>query len=187
MFQSQDAVTFPLFPSAISNSSSLLKFLEKSSFHSFREHIFLNINEDKFQVLFSSKHSRPNTSIRQLVGAFILKELHHSTYDKLFVDLALNMGYWYALNYNVSEGTKCTLPFCRATLFNFIQKVYDYAAKTGINLFEDVFNSLTRRQLKLFGIKTNKIRIDTFQLQTNAKMPNRLELLIELLLDVRDV
>ena len=75
-----------------------------------------------------------------------------------------------------------TMPFCPATLFNFINRVKSYENEQDINLFEQVFKDLTTKQLAELEIKMNIARTDSFMVDSNIRSYGRLELMIEVLL-----
>ena len=65
------------------------KLWQKSKEHYFYKEIFTNIDEQIFSALYSSKLSRPNVPVNQLVGSLILKHLYNWTYEQLFTNLNL--------------------------------------------------------------------------------------------------
>jgi len=73
-------------------------------------------------------------------------------------------------------------PFCPATFYNFKNRLLEYYLETGINLVEEVFDSMTADQLKRLNIKTNIQRCDSAFLISNIRNYSRLQLLIEILL-----
>ena len=61
------------------------KILQDSQAYPFQQIIFLAIDEDRFEVLYSDKPSRPNSPVNVITGALILKEifgLSDPIYDK---------------------------------------------------------------------------------------------------------
>jgi hypothetical protein len=76
------------------------------------------------------------------------------------------------------------MPFCPATLFNFQNRLNDHFLKTGENLLEQVFDNLTKKQLKALNIKTNIQRTDSTFAASNIRDYTRLQLLVEVLIRV---
>ena len=104
--------------------------------------ILRNINEDSFRLLYSKKASRPNIAVNILVSALILKEHKGISFDELMESVMFDLRYKIALGLDsISE-----VPFSRATLFNFQNRMLEHEMVTGINLIETVFDSLTAQQ-----------------------------------------
>jgi len=74
------------------------------------------------------------------------------------------------------------MPFSRGTLFNFQNRILAYEQQTGINLIEQVFDNLTRRQIKELSLKTDIQRTDSTLISSNIKKYSRVQLLIEVLI-----
>jgi len=156
-----------------------LKGLHDSSEAFFYKTIFCNIREEDFKVLYSSDDaSRPNAPVNVLVSSIILKHKYNWSDAELFQNI----------NYNIL--TKCALgldkideiPYDESTYYNFLKRLSNYNAETGINLLEKVFDSLTSKQIKDLKIKTDIQRTDSMQASSNIRKYTRLQLLIEVLL-----
>jgi len=68
------------------------KALEHSWAKSFAEDIFPFINEEPFEVLYSSNASRPNTPVNICIGALIIKEVFGISDDGIVENLMLDPG-----------------------------------------------------------------------------------------------
>lgn len=154
------------------------QMLLKSREHTFFEHIFKNIDEEKFRVLYSSEKSRPNVAVNQLVGCLILKHTYDWTYEELFSNLTFNVLTRYAIGINDLEENV----FAEASLFNFQNRLLRHYSEHGEDLLEQVFDGLTDQQLKDFGIATDIQRGDSFLLGSNIMDYSRLGLILEVLL-----
>lgn len=140
--------------------------------------IFSHIDEQQFSVLFSDEMSRPNAPVNCLVGAIILQSRRRWSFEELFTQLQFNILVRFALGLDDLE----TMPFCRATLFNFQNRLSGHHARTGENLLESVFDRLTQKQLNTLKIKTSIQRTDSTFAASNIRNFTRLQLLIETLL-----
>lgn len=139
--------------------------------------VLRNINEVDFRALYSDKASRPNTPVNILVSALILKELKRISYDELMESVMFDLRFKAALGLaNIGE-----VPFSRATLFNFQNRVLDYELQTGANLIEQVFDKLSAQQIKDLSLKADIQRSDSTLVSSNIKKYSRLQLLIEVL------
>lgn len=153
------------------------KIMESKEYFFFKL-IVCNIKEKDFKPLFSDDFSRPNSPVNLLVSALILKEVNNWTFKELFENIEFNLLTKTALGLqNIDQQ-----PFSYTTIFNFKNRIADYTAKTGINLFEKNFDALTPAQIKQLKLKTDIQRSDTTMIGVNVRNYSRLELLIEILI-----
>jgi hypothetical protein len=139
--------------------------------------ILRNINEMDFRPLYSDKASRPNAPVNILVSALILKEFKGLSYDELMESVMFDLRFKTALGLSdIGE-----VPFSRATLFNFQNRILDYQQQTGLNLIERVFDNLSAEQIKKLSVKADIQRSDSTLVSSNIKKYSRLQLLIEVL------
>lgn len=157
-----------------SKRKKLLNSMEAS----FYKIVFCNINEQLFAPLFSDSGSRPNAPVNSLVAALILYQKKGWTTDELFDRIDFDLRLRYALGLQNLEET----PFCPATFFNFQNRLLKYFTETGINLLEQIFDSLTQQQIKKLKLKTDIQRMDSFQAMSNIRAYSRTQLLVEMLI-----
>jgi len=139
--------------------------------------ILRSINEMDFRALYSDKASRPNAPVNILVSSLILKELKGLSYDELMESVMFDLRIKTALGLSgIGE-----VPFSRATLFNFQNRILEHQQQTGINLIERVFDSLSAEQIKQLSVKADIQRSDSTLVSSNIKRYSRLQLLIEVL------
>lgn len=140
--------------------------------------VLRNINEDNFKPLYSDKASRPNAPVNILVSTLIFKELKGISYDELMESVMFDLRYKKALGLlSIDE-----VPFSRATLFNFQNRLLEYEHQTRINLIEQVFDNLTAGQIKQLSLKADIQRTDSTLISSNIKKYSRIQLLIEVLI-----
>lgn len=164
-------------------NKSQQKLWDRSKEHTFFTEIFCKIDESLFSVLYSSKKSRPNTPVNQLVGALILKHLYDWTYEELFTNLNFNLLTRHALGINSLDEHV----FCEASIFNFQNKLLDHLSSTSEDLMEKVFCNLTADQIKRLGVDTSIQRGDSFLVGSNIVDYSRLHLLIEIIIRLHRV
>ena len=157
---------------------SMMEKAHKSEEYHFYKIIFSHIREEIFRVLYSEKKSRPNAPINSMVSSLILMNRRQWTYEELFKNIQFNILVKIALG--LDDLTE--MPFCPATLFNFQNKLNAYFVETGENLLEQIFDSLTTRQLKTLKIKTNIQRTDSFLAASNIRNFSRVQLLVEMII-----
>jgi IS5 family transposase len=172
----QGSLLSPVFMLSEQKRKKLLSSEEQS----FYELIFCKIKEEDFECLYSGQESRPNAPINALVSSLILMNRKNWTYEQLFTEIDFNLLTRVALGLNTLDET----PFCPASIFNFQNKINEYGVKTGINLFEKVFDHLTEQELKALKLKTNIQRTDSFLAASNIRNFSRLQLLVEILIRV---
>jgi hypothetical protein len=155
-----------------------LKKLKKSKEYEFYRLVFCKINEKDFSVLYSDNCSRPNAPVNSLVVSIILMYQNSWTTEQLFDHIDFDLLSRTALGLDTLEET----PFCPATFFNFQNRLLSHFNRTGENLLEGVFDSLTKQQLKTLKINTNIQRSDSFMAMSNIRSYSRTQLLIEMLI-----
>src|SRR6056297_4170564 len=111
------------FNDSVLNMPKYLKKILKDSWaHPFQQVIFPAINEDRFEILYSDKPSRPNSPVNVIVGALLLKELFDHTDEQLLGQIYFNQMYQYALRLTSAEKP----PVSNNTFTNFRNRVYAY-------------------------------------------------------------
>jgi hypothetical protein len=172
-----------LFNFALELSEKQRSLLQKTKEKWFYDLVFCNIDESKFRGLYSEKASRPNVAVNILVSALILKELKGISYDELMESMMFDMRYKTALGFvNIDEE-----PFSRATLFNFQNRILQYQDESGINLIEQVFDSLSAQQIKKLKLKADIQRTDSTLVSSNIRKYSRIQLLIEVLIRLEKI
>ncbi|MBW2155002.1 MAG: transposase, partial [Deltaproteobacteria bacterium] len=128
--------------------------------------------------MYSDTASRPNAPVNSLVASIILMYHNNWTTEKLFDHIDFDLLTRTALGLDTLDET----PFCPATFFNFQNRLLRHFSRTGENLLERVFDSLTQQQLKTLKIKTDIQRSDSFMAMSNIRSYSRTQLLIEMLI-----
>lgn len=155
------------------------KLLAKSQEYAFYEQIFCRIPESLFAELYDdSAATRPNVPVNRLVGALILQHMRDWTFEELMDRLTFDVKVRAALGLWTLE----EVAFCRATLFNFQNRVREHMGRTGRDIFECVFDRLTAEQLERFGLQSEIQRCDSTQIGSNIRVSTRIELLVEVVL-----
>ena len=145
---------------------------------SFFQLIFSKIKEENFAGLYSEHIlSSRNSPVNRLLSALILQHQRNWSFAELESQLNFN------IEIRVALGLKdfITSPFSMRTLFNFKNRLYAYQKQTGIDLIKNLFDDLTKEQLKKLKIKTGIQRGDTVMLNSNIASYSRLSLLVEVL------
>lgn len=144
-------------------------------YNQFRSNITCNINESHFSVLYSKQNGCPNYPIRVLVAMMVLKEASGLSDEKLFEECRFNLAIRSALGLlNMDDPVPTD-----STYYLFRKKVAHYAEEEGINLFDQVFEDLTRQQCLEFKVTGKRIRMDSKLLGSNISSMSRYELVHE--------
>jgi len=167
-----------LFGVAMHLNAEKQKRLANSMGGYFYRHIFCNIVEEDFSVLYSDKHSAPNAPINCMVSALLLQQKHGWTYAELFEQIDFNIEVRYALGLRDLD----SVPFTEPTLFNFKRRLAKHRSLVGECLVEKQFNRLTKQQLSEAEIKTAIQRTDSLLLNSNIRSYGRVALIVEVLL-----
>ena len=150
----------------------LQKMLYNSWAHIFQEIIFPEINESRFEVLYSDKPSRPNSPVNVIIGALFLKEVFQLTDEELLGAIFFDDRFQYALRLTSEERP----PVSFNTFTNFRNRIYAYYKLTGIDLIQEEVESLSRLIADNLNIDGQKVRMDSFMVSSSCKNLSRIEL-----------
>lgn len=158
--------------------SKKLSALKSGKGFSFFQLIFSRIEEENFSCLYSDHVlSSPNSPVNRLLGALIIQ--HHRNWSFAELESQLNFNIEIRVALGMRDFTSS--PFSMRTLFNFKNRLYSYHQQTGIDLIKNLFDELTKEQLKELKVKTGIQRGDTVMLNSNITSYSRLSLLVEIL------
>lgn len=164
-------------------SDSMRQKLLESAEYSFYKLVFCNIHEDDFACLYSEIESRPNAPVNCLVAALLLADRRNWSREELMRRIQFDLLSKTALGlHNLDEA-----PFTERTLFYFQDRINDHFARTGINLLEQTFDRLTKKQMKDLKIKADIQRTDSFQAGSNIRVYTRLRLLVEMIIRIHRI
>ncbi|SDF89335.1 Transposase domain, partial [Halanaerobium congolense] len=132
MFLSNSFQQISFFDKVHNMPKYLQNMLYNSWAHIFQEIIFPEINENRFEVLYSDKPSRPNSPVNVIIGALFLKEIFQLTDEQLLGSIFFDDRFQYALRLTSEERP----PVSFNTFTNFRNRVYAYYNLTGIDLIQ---------------------------------------------------
>ena len=141
----------------------------------FYRELFSRIDESRFAVLYSDEPSRPNIAVNVLVALEYLKAGRGWSDEEMHDAFLFDVQVRYALGYRtLGEGA-----FELRTVYNFRARLSKHMQKRGENLLDETFASVTDGQIAAFGLKTDKLRMDSSQIASNIRQMSRLQLLVE--------
>lgn len=153
------------------------KMLDESWAPAFRKLIFEKIDEKRYAVLYSDIASRPNFPVNVWVGLEIIKGLFDYTDEELMHQWHFNLLTAYALG----EEVLGELTLCIRTVYYNRERLLEYEERTGCNLLEEEFKSITDDALKELGVDTRTQRMDSSFVGSFIKKMSRLEIAVKVL------
>lgn len=145
----------------------------------FYEHVFNQIDEAAFAVLYCSDNGRPNFPVNILLALEFYKHWRDLTDEELLEQAAFNYQVMYAIGLR-DLGEQYVAP---RTLYDFRAKVYRHILDNGVsgNLIFSQFNSLTNHFVEETGAKTNEQRTDSTFVVPNIQRMYRVGLVFDML------
>jgi len=151
--------------------------LEGSWAGTFYRDVFVRIDENPFAVLYSDEPSRPNTPINILIGLDWLKSAFGWSDEEMYDHFCFDLQVRYALGIrNLGEEH-----FELRTMYNFRRRVAQHMQKMGENLYAQALEQIADEQVKVYELKTHRLRMDSTQIASNIREVTRLRLLVEVL------
>ena len=145
----------------------------------FYEHVFCNIEEDPFAVLYCQDNGRPNFPVNILVALELIKHWKDFTDEELIEQASFNYQIAYAIGLR-NLGEEYIAP---RTLYEFRDRVYRHTLQHGADgdLIFGQFQKLTRHFMELTGTKSDEQRMDSSLLLPNIQKAGRLALAFDVL------
>jgi len=156
--------------------NKLKTFNDPNAWHNvFQSNITEQIDEKNFSILYPSHTGRSNAPIRIMAAMLILKEGYGWSDAQLFENSNFNILVMNALGLtNMSD----TIPV-PSTYYLFKQHLYNYQVKEGVDLIGEMFKTLTKNQVKMYGVNGERIRMDSKLIGSNIVKCSRLQLIIK--------
>lgn len=178
MYRKNDEhLQWPLLSDLASLPPKLQERLSGSWAGTFYREVFARLDEGPFAELYSEKGSRPNIPVNVLVGLEILKAGYGWSDEELYDHYCYDLQVRYALGYRqLSDGQ-----FELRTLYNFRGRLSEHMQQQGEDLLEQAFKQISDEQVVAYGLKTDKLRMDSSQVSSNIRRFSRLQLLVEVL------
>lgn len=138
----------------------------------FYEHVFTQIDEEKFAVLYHDGYSRPNKPVNELVSLEIIKALLGLS------DEELEHAYLFDFRVRTALG-KETLGdnICPKTFTNFRRRVLEFEEQTGRDLLHELFTEHRDYLQAEFDIDATTQRMDSTFIDGNIKHLSRIDLI----------
>ncbi len=156
------------------NQGSYKRYTDTVAWHNvFFQQITSKIDEKIFSCLFSDKMGAPNAPIRQLIAMMILKEGHGWSDLELFENCEFNLLVRKSLGiYDIDQ----TIPTA-STYYLLRKRMVEYNQTHGIDLFAEVFKTITQSQIAEFEISGKSIRMDSKLIGSNIAFYSRYQII----------
>ena len=166
MIHTKDHKTLPIFDPWEFLGPKRRKLIDESWAGLFRKHVLNELPVGKLRPFFTSGFGRPTKELYSVTGALILQQMHDLTDEQTVSQMAFNQQWHYALDITSSSDEATYL--CEKTLWNFRKVMTDN------NLDTEVFNQTTEKLAQVFGVNTDKQRLDSVHIKSNMRRLGRI-------------
>jgi len=155
----------------------VVKRLDHSWAPPFRKLIFEKIDEQRYAGLYSEKDSRPNFPVNIWVALEIVKWLFDYTDEELLDQFHFNLLCSWAVGLN----NLGNVTLSERTVYYNRERLLDFEVKTGRNLLEEEFKSITDEVITKLKLNTKIQRMDSTMIGSYIRQMPRLELIAKVL------
>jgi hypothetical protein len=142
----------------------------------FYDHLFTQIDEEKFGGLYHDGYSRPNKPVNELVSLEIIKHLMNLS------DEELEHAYLFDFRVRNALGKESLGDnICPKTFTNFRRRLIEYEEETGRDLLHEVFEDHRSYLQDEFEIDGSTQRMDSTFIEANIKHLSRIDLIAKVL------
>ena len=138
----------------------------------FYEHVFTQIDEGKFAVLYHDNYSRPNKPVNELVSLEIIKEMLGLSDEELEHAFLFDFRVRNALGKETLGDN-----ICPKTFNNFRRRLLEFEEETGRDLMHEVFIEHRNYLQEEFDIDASTQRMDSTFIDGNIKQLSRVDLI----------
>jgi hypothetical protein len=134
----------------------------------FKEYILPELPVSELDPFFNAGFGRPTKDLYTVVGVLILQQTHDLTDIEAVDQLSFNIQWHYALN--IFEESDSAKYMCPKTLWNMRTIVAEHG------LEDKLFNAGTQKLAEVFGVDTDKQRIDSVHIRSNMRRLGRINI-----------
>lgn len=132
----------------------------------FREHVLEELPVDELMPYFKEDFGRPTKELYAMMGAVILQQAHDLTDKETIAEVAFDEQWHYALNIT-SESDEAAY-ICPKTLYNMHRLFINN------NIHERIFDKIAGKLAEVFGVDTNKQRLDSKHIKSDMARLGRI-------------
>jgi hypothetical protein len=141
----------------------------------FLENVVNKVDESIFEPLFDDKMGAPNIPIRQLMGINILKEGFGVSDEQMFDQVQFHLLVRKALGITQMDDPGPSIE----VYYLFRRHIVEYELETGIDLYKQCFESITKSQVIKFKVEGKSIRMDSKLIGSNIAWYSRFQIVHE--------
>jgi hypothetical protein len=141
----------------------------------FSENVVNQVDESIFKPLFEEEMGAPNIPIRQLIGINILKEAFGVSDEQMFDQVQFHLLVRKALGINLMDDPGPSIE----VYYLFRRRIVAYELETGIDLYKQCFESITKCQVMKFKVEGKSIRMDSKLIGSNIAWYSRFQIVHE--------
>jgi len=145
------------------------QLLENSWAGLFRQEILSELPVAQLALHFRADFGRPAKELHTVLGVLVLQQMHDLTDLETVNQLAFNAQWHYALD--IPSESDAAKYMCPKTLWSMRKKVTDQELDTVL------FQRVTHKLARVFGVDTTKQRLDSVHLRSNMRRLGRLGIL----------
>ena len=138
----------------------------------FRLWVFPLIDGEMFEPLYSKLPSRPSSPTNILASLLIIQAMFGWS-DDMVHEMMMNgnMQILFAVNYLGENLEK--VPTCDKALTRFRMRIQEYKLETGIDLMQQLFESVSFGLMALSGVTLSNCRMDSAMVSANVRIQSR--------------
>jgi len=137
----------------------------------FREHILPTLPVEKIFSKYDPVMGAPTKELYAMLGLMVIQQMHDMTDEEAVDQFAYNLQWHYALNVtSTADADAYVSPKSLWTMRNVL---------TERNLYQDIFNDVTRKLAEVFSVDVSKQRFDSVHIFSNMRHLGRIGLFVK--------
>jgi hypothetical protein len=145
--------------------------IEESWAKVFREHILPTLPVEKVFSKYDPVMGAPTKELYAMLGLMVIQQMHDLTDEEAVDQFAYNLQWHYALNItSAADADAYVSPKTLWTMRNVL---------TERNLYQDIFNDITKTLAEVFSVDVSKQRFDSVHIFSNMRHLGRLGLFVK--------
>jgi len=137
----------------------------------FREHILPTLPVEKVFSKYDPVMGAPTKELYAMLGLMVIQQMHDLTDEEAVDQFAYNLQWHYALNItSTADAEAYVSPKTLWTMRNVL---------TERNLYQDIFNDVTKKLAEVFSVDVSKQRFDSVHIFSNMRHLGRIGLFVK--------
>jgi Transposase DDE domain/Transposase domain (DUF772) len=137
----------------------------------FREHILPTLPVEKVFSKYDPVMGAPTKELYAMLGLMVIQQMHDMTDEEAVDQFAYNLQWHYALNItSTADSDAYVSPKTLWTMRNVL---------TERNLYQDIFNDVTKKLAEVFSVDVSKQRFDSVHIFSNMRHLGRIGLFVK--------